>query len=202
MTRKHKVQRESAWSADTAFFEPDSIEVLDAAGRPLLIMSIENAVQQALSHKGVVVALQNREGKIYVRRSMQARAHHSGLWDISGMGRVLVGESREDAALRILSKELGIAHAQLGLLARESSSSLGGNMEISLYRTAPGSFFPDAHGFFADREELEALMRDMAELATPALLWAASRLFCPSGSAPIPADSSTSGNIYAMPRKR
>lgn len=79
------------------------IEVTDGAEQPLLCMAPEAALKQGLPCRLVAVALNRRANRLLLHKGRDARLGHSGCWDLH-TGFVMVGEAREDAALRLLAQ--------------------------------------------------------------------------------------------------
>jgi isopentenyl-diphosphate delta-isomerase len=153
------------------------LEVIDEAKNTLMIMPRAQVQEQRLAHKVVLVALKNRENKIYIHKRAQGKIF-SGLWSISASGHVLAGESFEDAAMRELAEELGIKKVKLTAIADTGPNPDTADAWIRLFLSKPASFMvnPDPReidcGMFVDQEELEALLTNMPELAGPGLRWA------------------------------
>ncbi len=158
------------------------LEVLDQAGRPLLVMPRDRVLRQRLRHRLVVVCLYDREGRVYIQKRASGRSLHPGLWTISAAGHVLAGEGRADAAQRELAEELGIHGLELTLSVLAPPSPVTNNAEVSLFSTNPVSSVPrlnpDAveEGMFVDHDELRAMVTDLPHLLTPALIWTAGQL--------------------------
>lgn len=160
--------------------QPD-IEVIDAAGSPLLVMPQDQVLRQKLRHKTVLVCLQNVRGNIFLYKPM---AETSGdMWLPGVYGRVFAGESRHDAAIRLLDHGLGITGLDIAATARFTELTPGTveNVDITLFLTAKTSAIPrpreqeGREGMFVDREELRAIARDYPDMLpsfwTPALAY-------------------------------
>lgn len=165
------------WPVDTAFQDLESVEVLDGKGRPLLLMPKESAQRQHLPHKMVLVALRDRNGKLYLHKRSKTRARQPSLWNISVSGPVLAGEARADTALRRLAEDLGIRDVPLRKQAVIPPSAATDNMEVTLFLAGPTTLPPSPdssvaeEGMYVDQDELEALARDLPQMLTPALHW-------------------------------
>ncbi len=182
MSRKSSFRKKKALRMDDAGQEKELLEVLDQSGKPFLVMHRDGVLRQRLRHRVALVCLRDPEGRIYVHKRARGRSAYAGLWNVSASGRVLAGEARHDAALRELAEELGISGLELTLTARIEPSAATDNAEISLYCTHFVSAVPRPNpdeieqGMFVDRDELDALVRDMPHLLTPALIWAAEHM--------------------------
>lgn len=175
--------KKTALQSHTQAFAPvnaELVEVLDYSARPFMIMPRESALAQQLVYQAVLVVVRNRENQIYIHRRSGAKQRYSGLWNVSAAGIVQVGEALEDAALRELNEELGISGISLTHIATVEASELTDWGRISLFTSSPANILvnPDpaeiSDGMFVDEDELTALLRDMPEMLTPALKWAAS----------------------------
>ena len=167
--------------AKKPFALPDEeiLEVLDIEQRPLLLMPSKYALQQKLPLKSVLVAVRNRERKIYICQRLQKKQSPSTSWNISAAGYVRAGESFEDAALRKLAEEFAITSLNVKLAAMKLPDPSAANSHAALFLSTPAQVMiqPNpaeiAHGLFVDQDELNALIRYMPELLSPALKWAA-----------------------------
>jgi|GEM_PF-3062802 len=152
------------------------VEVIDAAGRTLLVMPREQVFRQGLRHRAVLVCLRNTQGGIFLHK--KASAGDGGeTWFPAVHGLVLAGESRHDAAIRLLGVELGISGLEMFEAARFALSASGPaeNVETTLFLTAKTSALPrlsepEVHeGMFVDQEEFKAILRDYPHMLPP--LW-------------------------------
>lgn len=155
------------------------LEVLDSNNKPLLIMPRQQAVQQRLPLRVVLIVVRNQEGKIYIHKRSNRKSTYGGTWAVSAAGYVQAGESLEEAALRELAEELSITNVAVRLAAVAYPSPSTDNSLSALFLTNPAYVLitPDpaeiASGMFVDREELASMLREMPELIAPALRWAA-----------------------------
>lgn len=154
------------------------LEVLDAEQRPLLLMPRRDALKQGLPLKVVLIVLRDKLGRIYIHQRSSKKGSYGGSWGPSAAGYVKAGESFKDAALRELAEELGVTSVQLRRAAEVKPEPSTGMSYVVLFLSSPANVLirPDpeeiAGGMFVDRDELEALLRDLPELVTPALKWA------------------------------
>ena len=158
--------------------DEEILEVLDSDQRPLLLMPRKYALRQSLPLKVVLIVLRDKEGKIYIHQRSRKKGSYGGSWGPSAAGYVKAGESFKDAALRELAEELGVTSVQLRRVAEVKPEPATGMSYVVLFLSSPANVLlqpdPDeiADGMFVDRDELEALLRDLPELVTPALQWA------------------------------
>jgi hypothetical protein len=100
---------------------------------------------------------------------------YQGLWDLFS-GPALLGESREDAALRFLARKAGIV-TEGPLVPAAVASDYDGSLAhrtLFVFRLV-GNMRPFAEKqtfMEVDADELDGLVRDMPELLAPSLLWA------------------------------
>ena len=149
------------------------VEVTDADGRPLVCMTPENALRQNLGLRLAAVVLRTRQNKAILRRRRDERLGSAGAWDIY-TGFVLVGEAREDAAVRLLETLAVIGGLQTGHVAeregeRNPLSLFAADLPAGVYPSHPAQALMEA-----DADELRGLVRDAPELLTPELIWAES----------------------------
>jgi isopentenyl-diphosphate delta-isomerase len=162
------------------FAMPDEeiLEVLDSRQRPLMLMPRKYALKQGLPLKVALIVLRDKEDKIYIHQRSSKKGSYSGDWGPSAAGYVKAGESFKDAALRELAEELGVSSVHLKRVAEVKPDPSTGMSYVVLFVSNPANVLirpdPDeiAAGMFVDRDELEALLRDLPELVTPALQWA------------------------------
>ncbi|MEG2171899.1 MAG: NUDIX domain-containing protein [Desulfovibrionaceae bacterium] len=159
------------------------IEVIDSHDKPFLLMPKAEVLAQNLSHRVVMVALRNREGRILVtHRGATIDTEPVRIWGLSASTRVRAGESRIDAALRALSFDAGINTAQLIYGAGKAPHILGTTsfdlLHITLFiaesATAPGTVEPEqnAEVMFLDKDELEGMAQHFPDMLSTGLLWA------------------------------
>ena len=160
------------------------LEVLDASGKPLLLMPQQAVARQGLQHRAVLVCLKDRSDKIFVHKRPAGAALYPAMWDISACGHLVAGESHHDAAIRLLKEQLGIDSMDFFAPHGVQDAFPGpGNALFRLFITARTSAIPkpdtgEIHdGMFVDQEELEALEREFPEQITPFLRLAIPRLF-------------------------
>lgn len=152
------------------------VEIIDAAGNTLLVMPREQALRQRLRHRLVLVCLRNTRGGIFLHKKISA-GDGGETWFPAVHDLVLAGESRHDAAVRLLGAELGISGLEVSEAARftQPPSGPAGNVETTLFLTAKTSALPrlpepeNQGGMFVDQEEFKAILRDYPHMLPP--LW-------------------------------
>lgn len=162
-----KTNRKSLFVAETG------VEIIDGAGRTLLVMPREQVVRQRLRHRTVLVCLRNMQGAIFLHKKMSA-GDGGEAWLPAAHGHVLAGESRHDAAVRLLDRELGISGLEVSETARFAPAyGSAGNAEATLFLTAKTSALPrvpepeSQEGMFVDQEEFKAILRDYPNMLPP-----------------------------------
>ncbi len=155
---------------------PDvAIDVIDNAGKPLLTMPQSLVLRQKLRHRTVLVCLRNADSHIFLYKNPAGTGDAQGeTWLPAIFGRVLSGESRHAAGVRLLDRVFGITGLEIYETARFTPPPAGpsGNVEVSLFLTAKTSIIPhirDQEGMFVDGEEFRAILRDYPHMVTP--LW-------------------------------
>lgn len=159
------------------------VEVADEQGRPLLCMPPEQAMRRGLCLELVLAALRGPQGKILLRRRSDGRLPGLGRWDLH-IGFVLVGETGEDAACRVLAVETGLEGLRpvwAAQVACGSAGRSGAGGAVHAGRTLfiaelPRGLYPSAGGqeqLAVDADELEGLVRQVPDLLTAELQWAA-----------------------------
>ncbi len=165
------------------------MDIVDAHDQPYAVMPLEQAHQQMLYHRAVLVLVYDVQGRLYLQKRNEDKLLYPGCWDISATGHVKAGESREDAALRELYEELGLRPARLEKLQSIPASPFTGYEFITLFsagrvkeRPKPN---PDevSDGMFVESEELEFLAGQYNDMLTPGLVtfWSQGLLFSGAG---------------------
>ena len=150
------------------------MEVTDKTDSPLMCMTPESIHRQKLFYRMVSVGLFSRRRTLLLYKRNESLPGFQGCWDLFS-GAVLVGEAREDAALRLTTAKTGIEELALRERARRRPDDImpvhltlfTGTYGKGVDRTVAGSGFLEV-----DKDELDGLIRDIPELLTPSLLWA------------------------------
>ncbi|MDR3176715.1 MAG: hypothetical protein LBU06_09315 [Desulfovibrio sp.] len=147
-------------------------EVADSADRLLMCMPAEAARRKSLGIRICALALRSGEGRLILRKKTRVGAARRGVWDIYSC-HLRVGEAREDAALRLLAEEGGLA----GLTAEKVADISDGAAHISFFTAdlPPGLYPAHAPGgvLEVDRDELDGLVENTPELLTREVIRAA-----------------------------
>ena len=160
------------------------LEVLDASGKPLLVMLQSAVLRQKLSHKGVLVCLQDRAGRLFIYRRPQGALSYAGMWDIAAAGRLMVGESYHDAGLRLLRETWDITGLDLHEFRCIPEVFNGpNNIKLRLFVSSQTDILPRqinnqvVDGMFVDEDEIAAMIREFPTEIRPILLLTVSRMF-------------------------
>ena len=161
---------------DSLTSEPQ-IEIIDDAGKTLLIMPQSHAVRQRLRHRTVLVCLRNAKGLVYLFKTQAIPSDESkgDVWVPAAHGRVFAGESRHAAATRLLEQSFGVSGVDLFEAAMFSSPTTEGfgNITVTLFLTAKTSVIPrssdqdGSEGIFVDSEEFNAIAHTYPHMLTP-----------------------------------
>jgi hypothetical protein len=147
------------------------VEVMDHADQVLLCMPPEEAMRQRLRLRLAAVAARTRQNKLIMHRRRDVRLGGAGTWDIY-TGFMMLGEAREDAAIRLLETGANIG----GLRMIHVADREDGHVSLALFvADLPAGVYP-AHParelLEADADELRGLVRDAPELFSRELVWA------------------------------
>lgn len=159
--------------------DPDRIFVVDENNRPLAVMQPEQVHLQALRHRGVILLLTDRRGRLVLRRLPVDHPLFPGRWDVTGSGHVGVGEASEEAAERRLPPAAADLGDSLRHMRTLTAGAGTGNEVVEIF----GMVLPDQAALalardleflFVDRDELGALVSSYPEQLTPDLhtVWA------------------------------
>jgi ADP-ribose pyrophosphatase YjhB (NUDIX family) len=147
------------------------LEVTDHADRPLLLMLPEDAMRQRQRLRLAAVGARTRQNRLVLHRRRDARLSNAGTWDLY-TGFVMVGEAREDAAIRLLETGALIGGLRMVHVADREET----HVHLALYMTnLPAGVYP-AHPaqelLEVDADELRGLVQDAPELFSDELAWA------------------------------
>jgi ADP-ribose pyrophosphatase YjhB (NUDIX family) len=142
-----------------------------------MLMQPDAALRQKLYHRVACVALYGKGKTLHLYKDAGQGAE--GLWDLCS-GPVLAGESREDAARRLVLARTGLTDPPVAeILRRPADRELPAHLTVFASRL-PRDVIPDrGESMAVDADELEGLVAHTPEFFAPALLWAAGtgRLF-------------------------
>ena len=92
------------------------IDVLDENGKNIGKIATRSEVhKQGLWHRGAVVVLIDKNGKILMQQRSKNVETFPECWDVSAAGHISAGQSSNEAAIRELSEEIGV-HANINEL--------------------------------------------------------------------------------------
>jgi hypothetical protein len=155
------------------------MEITDTRDRPLMLMQPDAALRQNLYHRIACVALYGKEKRLQICKRSGTMMDAQGLWDLCS-GPVLAGESREDAARRLILSHTGLTEPMPAeILRRPADRDLPAHLTLFAARL-PRGILPDRQETMSvDADELEGLVAHAPELFAPSLVWAAGtgRLF-------------------------
>ncbi|WP_169725554.1 isopentenyl-diphosphate delta-isomerase [Desulfomicrobium escambiense] len=154
---------------------PDRIYVVDAENRPLAVMSPEEVHAQGLSHRGVLLLLTDRRGRLALRRLPADHSLHPGRWDVAGSGHIGAEEAAEEAAqnrLPAAAADLGdsLRHVRTLNAGAGTGAEIVEVFEAELPDKAVQALAGDLSFLFVDRDELDALVSSFPEQLSPDLL--------------------------------
>lgn len=151
------------------------LEITDNEDRPLMCMPPDAVLRQKLHRRIVCIALHTGKNTLLLHKRTDPMLAHQGVWDLY-TGPVLMGEAREDAALRLLQDKTGLEDFSLTFAAvRKGRREEPSHVALFIARL-PRGMFPqgDQHDILeVDADELAGLVRHTPELFSPALQWAA-----------------------------
>ena len=162
----------------------DFVEIVDDANRPLAVLPKDLVHRQLLKHRSVQVLVFNPEKKIYLQKRHRNKQFFPGRWDISARTHPLVGESSQDAALRILREKLQLEVESPQFVRALPACPETGFEYVTIF-AVPKNTQPIApneeevsEGYYFSKEELTCLIKEFRELLTPNLvtLWEAGLL--------------------------
>lgn len=151
------------------------VEVVDSNDRPLMCVLPATALRQKLALRIVAVALRSRDNRLILHKRCESGLGAPGKWDFY-TGFVRVGEAREDAALRLLLSGAGLSGLRLSLLPEDENRKIGSHLFTLFTVDLPAGLYPqhpDQELLMVDADELTGLMRDVPELLSPELIYAA-----------------------------
>ena len=159
--------------------DPDRIFVVDEDNRPLAVMSPEQVHLQGLRHRGVMLLLKDRQGRLALRRLPSDHPLHPGRWDVAGSGHIGFDEAAEEAAERHLPTISGDqANLLRGGLRHVHDLTNGAGtenerveiFEAELTDLAARALAGDLAFLFVDQDEFLALVSAYPDQLTPDLL--------------------------------
>ncbi len=152
------------------------LEVTDAKDRTLMYLPQETVLRQNLHCRKVLVALRGKNNTLLLQKSAEPLPDRQGKWDLFAC-MVRADEAREDAALRLLQAVPGLsAEPPVATAVRQGSRDLPAHTTLFVAEL-PGGMSPGNLGLpetlLVDEDELFGLVRQIPDLLTPDLIWAA-----------------------------
>jgi len=86
----------------------EPVDVLDAAGRPVGVVSRREMRARRLPHRAVYVLVFNRRGDLFIHLRTADKDVYPAHWDVAIGGVLAAGESFDAAARREAREELGV----------------------------------------------------------------------------------------------
>ena len=151
------------------------LEITDNEDRPLMCMPPDAVLRQRLHRRIVCIALHTGKNTLLLHKRADSMLEHQGAWDLY-TGSVLMGEAREDAALRLLQDKTGLEDFSLTFAAARKGSREAPSHVALFTARLPQGMLPlgEEHDILeVDADELAGLVQHTPELFTPALQWAA-----------------------------
>ena len=155
--------------------DPVRMFVVDDSNLPLAVMSPDQAHAQGLRHRGVLLVLTDRQGRLVLHRLPQDHPRQPGLWDVAGSGHIGAFEAAEEAAERHLPQALqpfceGLVHVTTLSDGGGTGNEITEVFEMSLPDQAAAMLATDLAFILVDHDELRALVSSYPEQLTPDLL--------------------------------
>jgi isopentenyl-diphosphate delta-isomerase len=154
--------------------DPDRIFVVDENNSPLAVMLPDQVHLQALRHRGFILLLTDRRGRLVLRRLPVDHPLHPGRWDVTGSGHVGTDEAAEEAAERRLPPAAadlgdGLRHMRTLTVGAGTGNEVVEIFGMVLPDQAALALARDLAFLFVDRDELGALVSSYPEQLTPDL---------------------------------
>ena len=148
------------------------VEVVDETGTVQGIVTRAEMRRKNLMHRNVAVFLQRTDGRLVVHQRADWKDVYPSHWDVAFGGVPNVGESDEEAAIRELAEEAGLA------LSSDELVDLGvrthANAEIRWHaRFFTARTDAELHPADGEVQQIDVIPLDRVEA------WAASTLVCP-----------------------
>jgi isopentenyl-diphosphate delta-isomerase len=155
--------------------DPDRIIVVDGDNRPLAVMSPEQVHLQGLRHRGFLLLLKDRHGRLVLRRLPSEHPLHPGKWDVTGSGHVGADEAAEEAAERLLPDAAAELRHELRHAGTLEEGAGTGNELVEVYEAelpeqAAQALARDLAFLLVDSDELQSLASSYPEQLSPDLL--------------------------------
>lgn len=110
------------------------VDRVDLSDRPVGRMPKEEVFAERANFRVVHILLFDRKGQVLLQKIASTKKRHPGYWGSSAAGYVHSGESYEDAAKRVLQRELGVS-APLQFMGKTVMSDEGCRKFIGVFTT-------------------------------------------------------------------
>jgi len=150
------------------------VEVVDARGRPLAVVSAWEAHRQSLPHKAALVVFRHGRDGVVLGRRPAGSPVFPGRWDLTARGHVRPGEAVRDAARRLADEAMpGLAGPPLFQAVLPPGPG-NGHEALSVFRCAlrEAPAVGETQSLTVNREELEHLVMEFRELLAPEVVQA------------------------------
>ena len=163
------------------------VEVVDDNNHPIAVLPKDLANRQLLKHRSVQVLIFNNEKKLYLHKRGKNKRFFPGRWDISARTHPRLGESGEEAAIRILKDKLRMEIDSPQFVRALPACAETGFEYVTIFAVTRNTqqIAPNtediSEGYYFSKEELICLIKEFRELLTPNLvtLWEAGLLNSP-----------------------
>jgi len=112
----------------------EQVEHVDEYGDVVAIVTRARMRAENLRHRSVAIIVQSSDGRLLVHRRADDKDLFPGWWDLAAGGVVAAGEASDDAAVRELAEELGIAGVAPEFLAECSHDDEHAKERSRVYR--------------------------------------------------------------------
>jgi 8-oxo-dGTP pyrophosphatase MutT (NUDIX family) len=136
------------------------VDVVDEHDRVVGVVARAEMRAHRLRHRAVSIAVFGSDGRLLVHRRADTKDVWPGMWDIAAGGVVAAGEDCDEAAVRELAEELGVAGVTLEPIGRGAFNDHAVSSVLRCYRCVHDGPFT-----FTDGEIAEVRWVDTAGLA-------------------------------------
>jgi len=156
--------------------DEELLDIVDAQDRLIGTGKRGDIHARGLMHRSVHVFLVDTQGRIYLQKRARTKQEYPGTWDSSAAGHLAAGEGYDSAAARELAEELGVEAPLQAIVKLPASQQTGFEhtvLYVADYRAARSAPTPNPEeieeGRFFSEREIETLLADRPEEATPSL---------------------------------
>jgi 16S rRNA (adenine1518-N6/adenine1519-N6)-dimethyltransferase len=130
------------------------IQIVDDKDEPIGEASMQEAHDEGLLHRIVLVVVKDENGRILLQKRGLTMATNPGRWDVSAAGHVDAGEDYLTAAKRELKEEIGIEGADLRETAYYFSEDKYEERKLNRFRKIYITHVPSDTRFDINKEEV------------------------------------------------